>query len=345
MFKKRFLARNIIIFFVVLSVWIITTGVLTINSQTGERYTRLHPKGHHLSTRDIGSDYAVTNTPGKGRKLINTGSKDLFVPLGKDSDWQSFLNAAPGLQVTVQNLAYCGDGVCGSGESSSNCCQDCGCSSGFNCINGNCKADCWYKKETIELQIFKEGDVLSRTGVYTDQDNPACYDFTNYTSTGQSPSPGQIEIPYGYESVKVIGITDKGDRCQSTRGKFHLQSFNPREHCHDPWPFGASWCPRYIYRTIKTDYIWRCVNDSCRPSSTNTSINGTINSSGTCIRDPYCGDGVCNSGENYYSCPRDCDAPGSGDCVPCTGDTRCLKGQRCIKGCCDGLKLIPEQQI
>ncbi len=40
-----------------------------------------------------------------------------------------------------QTVAVCGNGACESGESSVNCCDDCGCQTGYSCVSNSCEQD------------------------------------------------------------------------------------------------------------------------------------------------------------------------------------------------------------
>lgn len=58
--------------------------------------------------------------------------------LGRMQTTGKFYNSA------LSNLfgSYCGNKICESSESSSNCCQDCGCGKGYNCIDNKCQPVC-----------------------------------------------------------------------------------------------------------------------------------------------------------------------------------------------------------
>lgn len=136
MFKKHSSTRNLILFFVIFSVWIVASCALMVRSQDSDKYERLYPStdGQGRGTRVINANYAAIAPTGTGAPMVivHTGANNesYFVPLASTPEWNSFLAAADNGFIPVIYTPYvpepfCGDGVCNGSEDSYGCPSEC----------------------------------------------------------------------------------------------------------------------------------------------------------------------------------------------------------------------------
>ena len=97
---------------------------------------------------------------------------------------------------------------------------------------------------------------------------------------------------------------DTGDAC--VRSDYCYSNSD----CHNPY-YSESYCDD---NNIVKDYIsFSCENHYCISHSNKVMVKECgVNEgceSGVCVQKAYCGDGVCNNGESYDTCPADCSQP------------------------------------
>jgi len=174
-------------------------------------------------------------------------------------------------------------------------------SSFFNCNSSaglsTCQKKCWPFLETTRSTQYQTGD-NTRAASITDCSFIKVDDPTCGIDNG---------CPYYCNNKRTfIGYTGDDNTCK----KSNCPLFSS---CRDP---------REIYKCERLDYITRFYLDSCRASSGNTSVNGNVSADGICKRLNYCGDFVCDNGENCSNCVNDC-----GFCASvCSDNTDCLNG-------------------
>lgn len=109
--------------------------------------------GKELTVENIREDMIKINVDGV-KNLINVGKQkevngvDILVVSVVYFDEPEFRTA----DVVVSMAYYCGDGNCDRdyNETQENCCNDCGCKTGYVCSGGICKTEAQVKKEQEE---------------------------------------------------------------------------------------------------------------------------------------------------------------------------------------------------
>lgn len=214
----------------------------------------------------------------------------------------------------------CGDGACGSAESSCNCPEDCGDRCGDSCCNGketscNCPEDC----------DSKCGDACCNG----DEDTCTCSDDCGF-KCGDGCCNGDEDT-----------CTCAGD-CGVQCGDGCCNGNETKDNCpKDCINCGDDVCDDSESPTsCEVDCPAVCPDDVCTEP-----VENAKNCPDDC--DPVCPDGECTHGENISTCPDDCDArcgdsfcsiPGEDacacetDCDPVCGD-KCCTGNEDVSNC------------
>ena len=225
--------------------------------------------------------------------------------------------------------AVCGDGVCESGETTSNCPQDCRCTQSSDCgnqetcnpsscINGQCTLP-----EMPKPPVCPSGDGSVTLNPYPDCNwnfsacSAVCGDGvceSGEANTRPVCNPGEMCPDYIIAGTCPQDCVTGGGECTTSADCGNQETCNP----------------------------WTCVYNQCIPPPM-TSPPACPNGGGPVTQKLYpdcgwnysacsavCGDGVCESGETTSNCPQDCRCTQSSDC----GNQETCNPSSCINGQC-----------
>ncbi|NYZ78805.1 hypothetical protein H0N99_01525 [Candidatus Micrarchaeota archaeon] len=214
-------------------------------------------------------------------------------------------DTASGQCVSSGVTPTCGNEICESGESSSNCCKDCGCSTG-SCCNNAC---------------------VTPACTNLDDGNPCTSDTCNIADPC---NPQQVHTPLS--GVSCPGGTCQNGACIAAQTGCSSDSNCPGQKCCS----GACVTSACTTNSQCNDGN-SCTSDVCQnPNSCNAACAHTPMSS-------CCGNGRCDAGEGCATCPGDCPCIGGSTCINniCnakqllqSGD-RCTNSNDCSSGYCN----------
>ena len=233
-------------------------------------------------------------------------------------------------------VASCGNNVCETGESSDNCCKDCGCTSGMCCDNV-CKTPvCGSNPECSDGNSCTT-DTCQNAG----QCNAQCtHTQINSCTSGDGCCPSGCTSATDSDCSASCGngVCDAGEGCSNspqdcgcTGGKIccsgvcSTPACSADSQCDDSNSCTKDSCSNLGTCTAQCSQtsITQCIGgDGCCPSGC------TYSQDTDCQQTGLCGNGKCDSGvEDCCSCPEDC---GVGTCL---GD---VPGEVCKKYICSG---------
>jgi hypothetical protein len=129
---------------------LISSVISSVTLRQGETY---ETSGKQIIVENIKEDMIVINVDGV-KKIINVGEQKEVN--GVDILLEStFYVDEPGERTASVVMAvafYCGDNNCDTNqnETKENCCEDCGCNSGYTCQDGVCKTESQVQQEQQE---------------------------------------------------------------------------------------------------------------------------------------------------------------------------------------------------
>ena len=243
--------------------------------------------------------------------------------------------------------AICGSNGCEASETQSNCCRDCSCPVGQECVNNACRSRCG--NQACESQYGEScstcsGDCACPSGQECASGvcRNRCGNQFCDTSQGENCSncPGDCACPSG----QVCSNGSCGTACgNGSCGVGETCSTCPSD-CGCPT---GQECASGVCRN-------RCGNQFCDTSQGENCSNcpgdcacpsGQVCNNGSCGLS--CGNGSCGAGENCSNCPGDCACPSgqvcsNGGCGPSCGNGSCSVGETCSTcpsdcGCPSGL--------
>lgn len=114
-----------------------TTLAEEITLELGEEKTF---ESSSIKLKNLKSDKAVISVNGDS-KILTVGEEDeINVLIVKLIDIFYASESDGNVKVQVSSLYTCGDNACEGPETQENCCKDCGCTFGYDCITNECQA-------------------------------------------------------------------------------------------------------------------------------------------------------------------------------------------------------------
>lgn len=237
----------------------------------------------------------------------------------------------------------CSGATCGGDDGCGGTCKSGSCPAGYSCDgNGTCDPLCWKKSERTKTVVVLEADAVnvkftaSPIGVVDPNwlggrrivslrnnvtsyshsfDSPTCgvgADASTTCGVGTSyavvhidnPSCASnvVNCPYGYSGSDAMTATS--DSCWDKDGAL----------------IGGKWVDRQRKTCYKIESVNRCYGDSCRPSTSSTSLYGKMSSTGSCCSASNVGScvnssqKVCYCGEHCYYVSCSTGGTGGGGC-------------------------------
>ncbi len=122
-----------VIFSIILIVSLSLAEEITLNVGESKEIS-----GNTVKLKSIKSDKVVV-TVNEESKIIETGKQETIGPLKIRLIEIFYITQSEGnAKIEVTSLYTCGDSKCEGTETKSNCCQDCGCQSGYDCEDNEC---------------------------------------------------------------------------------------------------------------------------------------------------------------------------------------------------------------
>jgi len=260
----------------------------------------------------------------------NTIAQDQFVSTRTEEEWSSFITNTPS-GISLDECTTCGDGTCDSGETTANCCKDCGTKCGDGVCNcGETKDSC---PKDCEIVAYC-GDGSCNGGETTAN---CCIDCGTKCGDGKC-NCGETQSTCCKDCGCPSGYTCINNKCErnaycgdgSCNGG-ETQSSCPEDccdNCECCQLSGCSTCDCSCRKAFGECYTGYCAypssNDPRKCCSCYVIYDcgdgmccGYEDRGGTCLADcGYCGDGYCYIDETQASCPEDCGYCGDGICQP-----------------------------
>lgn len=239
---------------------------------------------------------------------------------------------------------YCGDYYCDTGETCTSCSSDCGsckksdgssCDYNSDCQSGNCQnyICCASGKTCCNYNYECSGDYFCGPNYYCVSTTPKKENYQS-CSVGSDCESGNCNTVNGWNSIGLC--------CPSG-----VMCCNSSNDCFSGEICSNKICTKQIATTTK-----KSNGESCNSAS---ECSGGYCVRGFCSSGPtYCGDNVCDFGENYKTCSFDCPAPpikkedgqyckknddcASDNCksnICCSSGECCIFDSQCTGGYCD----------